>query len=129
MNSLIGEFFVGGTRGPPLKNARVFSSLSLGALWDQSVVGDEEEDEEEDFLESEEGDGAPAAACHASERLATALFIILRISSGSWSLNSPPCRTLSDTVPAAASFSPTIRRAGTFSSSPLRIFAPSFSFL
>ena len=65
----------------------MFSSLSLGALWDQSVVGhedeefEEEEDEEEDFLEGEEGDGAPAAACHASERLPTALFIILRISS------------------------------------------------
>src|ERR1035441_10044120 len=32
MNSLMGEFFVGGTRGPPLKNARVISSLGLGAL-------------------------------------------------------------------------------------------------
>src|ERR1017187_5684545 len=43
MNSLMGEFFVGGTRGPPLKNARVISSLGLGALvfrWRSGVPGE-----------------------------------------------------------------------------------------
>src|SRR5450759_5212997 len=54
MNSLIGEFFVGGTRGPPLKNARVFSSLGLGALLDRCVVGHEDQVE----------GNASAGACH-----------------------------------------------------------------
>src|ERR1039457_897695 len=43
MNSLMGEFFVGGMRGPPLKNARVISSLGLGALvfrWRSGVPGE-----------------------------------------------------------------------------------------
>src|ERR1022692_2771750 len=42
MNSLMGEFFVGGTRGPPLKNARVISSLGLGSLDDRCSHSAEE---------------------------------------------------------------------------------------
>src|SRR5659263_334435 len=54
MNWLMGEFFVGGMRGPPLKNARVISSLGLGALRFRCVNRHEDEKEEGDPLEGEE---------------------------------------------------------------------------
>ena len=81
MKSLMGEFFVGGTRGPPLKNARVISSLGLGALRFRCVNHHEDEKEEGDPLEGEDAALAGAPACQASERPSTALFIILRSSS------------------------------------------------